>query len=91
MASKPKETPLCHILINLRTWVTPKYLNEGVKPTLLRKDLHREYGIKTLVKAEYGESCFEPKFNCVSHGNRTYIFDGKAYTYDAEKYVDLPF
>ena len=74
---KRQGTPLCHMLINLRTFSGAKYINKNLKDVLLRKDKHREYYIKDQVLIRYGSACFTPRFDRFKYGNKTVLKNGK--------------
>lgn len=77
---------LCDILINIKShyMYDAQTVMKSLKPILLDKSLHREYGIKTQVLRKYGKYCFSTEFQTLKRGNKTYYANGHYYSHDAE-------
>ena len=78
---KGKDIPLTHMLINLRSWETPWYINDLVKKTCLNKSLEWNHGIRnrildTLRKEFFDGYIDRPSQYKKQYGNRTYYYDG---------------
>lgn len=72
-----KKVELCHMLINLRTWSGAEYINKSTADILKRKNLHREYGIRDMIKIKFGSACFVARFENFYYGNKTVFENGK--------------
>lgn len=82
-AKNNKDVRLCDILINIKSRTSiPSEVMKVVKPILMDKSLHREYGIKTKVIQLYGPRCFTPVFYTRQHGNKTYFVEGRYFSRD---------
>jgi len=83
------KTLLCHMLINLRTWSGAEYINKTTAEILKRKNLHREYGIRDMIKIKFGSACFVARFDNLYYGNKTVFEDGRWVAHSA--HGPLPF
>lgn len=72
-----KKVELCHMLINLRTWSGAEYINKSTADILKRKNLHREYGIRDMIKIKFGYACFTSTVDRSYYGNKTVFENGK--------------
>lgn len=90
-ARPQNKTPLCHILINLRTklfWSAYSF-NKELKPILNDSGLLWEYGKRNAIISKYKDSCFLVDHRKSRLGHRTYERNGKFYSYPEDD--GLPF
>ena len=90
-AQKPKQVPLCHILINIRSfesYYSTPWLNKDLADYLKIRTLHRQTARRQIIE-DYKYKCFEPAFRTWRSGHKTYKKNGKFYSTDPNE--DLPF
>ena len=84
LRAKPyRKTPLCHLLINIRSANgAPRWTNHQLKTALSGRELEWEYGKRNMVIDRFKDACFESFVPRPKKGRRTHFFEGKYYSYN---------
>lgn len=79
-----REISTLNMTINIRSYFEDSWNRDDINAILKRKSLHREYGIKNMLKERfYSKMWSMPDHKTrIKTGHKTYLEGGKYYSYD---------